>query len=292
LTNETWRPLGFEEEAGAEFSGLTDGIPPWLYQSFWDWTERRFRINNPIISGGRSLNSFTFDLPLLRKAERVCHFSVQHTSVNYDNGRAALRIASSSAGNQLRLADFLLSQKSSGKNELDSLLQEAGSAWGVGERAGKTGLVRRVAEGVQIASENVMENSGHAGERLAEAWTAAFGIDPNPSQAYSLAIKAVEDAAIPVVSAADRSATLGKIIGQMKAQGDWTLPFQRYDRDVPAGTELLAQMKTLWSGQVDRHGGPSATVTAVTQEAAEAAVLMAVPLVHAFASGLAARRSG
>ena len=45
-------------------------------------------------------------------------------------------------------------------------------------------------------------------------------------------------------------------------------------------------LKTLWSGQTDRHGGDHELVneTLISQESAEAAVMLAVPLVRWFSS--------
>ena len=242
---------------------------------------------------GFSQPQMRFDLPLLRKAERVCRFSVGTTSDRVHESMPTLRRESTTAQNELRLADFLLADgiPAAAIESLEEILREAGSAWSVGIRHDRTGLVRRVPKGVQTTSEEVMKSAGHAGARLAEAWTAAFGIDPDPSRAYSLAIKAVEDAAKPVIAPKDAVSTLGKMIGQMKADKDWGLPFQRQDANAPTPDVLLSMMRMLWAGQVDRHGDNPGAVVEITQAAAEAAVVFAVPLVHAFSSGEVRRRS-
>jgi hypothetical protein len=48
-------------------------------------------------------------------------------------------------------------------------------------------------------------------------------------------------------------------------------------------------MQALWTGQNDRHAGQSG-YTPSTQAEAEAAVMLAVPLVQWFSSGAIARR--
>lgn len=58
---------------------------------------------------------------------------------------------------------------------------------------------------------------GNASGHLGKAWAAAFDQEPNPSTAYSEAIKAVEAAAIPVVLPNDPLATLGKVVGELRA---------------------------------------------------------------------------
>jgi hypothetical protein len=52
---------------------------------------------------------------------------------------------------------------------------------------------------------------------------------------------------------------------------------------------VISAMATLWDGQTDRHAGNRPTVP-ITQEAAQAAVLLAATLVHWFATGAISRR--
>ena len=294
MTEEAWIPFGVESESLSEFDGLHDGIPDWLAESFWDWVEARFTHSRPYQAGGNTHYDYSFKTPLLRKAERVCRYRVEYTGTKLADGMNFLRVRTSAAGLELRLADFLLSEGVGGAHcadELDLILRQAGSAWTTGQRSGRPGLLKRVEPGVQSSAEQVFSSAGHAGNRLSAAWTAAFGIDPNPSHAYSLAIKAVEDATIPVVSPADTTATLGKIIGQLRAGGDWSLPLDRETAEAPSPDVILAMLKLLWAGQSDRHGGSEQSIVAISQAAAETAVLIAIPLVQLFSSGAIARRS-
>ncbi|MGL5858208.1 MAG: hypothetical protein ACRC35_07380, partial [Angustibacter sp.] len=47
------------------------------------------------------------------------------------------------------------------------------------------------------------------GADLARSWEAAYGRSPNPSEAYRLAIRAVEHVALPVILPGNDRATLG-----------------------------------------------------------------------------------
>ena len=76
------------------------------------------------------------------------------------------------------------------RDELERALVEGGSAWKIGGRDGLPGLERRVSEGVQSAAEQAMITPGHAGVRLSEAWHAVYGVNPNPTHAYAMAVKA------------------------------------------------------------------------------------------------------
>jgi hypothetical protein len=69
----------------------------------------------------------------------------------------------------------------------------------------------------------------------------------------------------------------------MADQGDWKLPLGSPNAGAP-----VAMAQALWQGQESRHGGNS--YRKPTHEEAEAAVLLAVPLVQWFKSGALARR--
>jgi hypothetical protein len=77
---------------------------------------------------------------------------------------------------------------------------------------------------------------------------------PDPSRAYASTIKAVEDAATPVVLPNDQSATLGNVIAKMPdVPYCFALPRQR--GDVTSQAVLLSMLSLLWNGQGGRHGG-------------------------------------
>lgn len=233
-----------------------------------------------------------FNLGLLRQVERVCRIRIEYGGSDPDRGIAIVRGRTQQHGAELTLADYLISAHSQqdSQGSLDAILRESGSKWKVGVRASRPGLVQRVPEGVQAAANHAMRSAGHAGARLAEAWGTAFGVNPNPSLAYSLAVKAVEDAAIPVISPNDSTATLGKLNSQLRNTGDWGLPLQREDEYATTSSTLLSMMKMLWAGQADRHGGHHDPHLVITQESAEVAVMTAATLVQWFTSGAVARR--
>ena len=97
--------------------------------------------------------------------------------------------------------------------------------------------------------------------------------------AYGEAIKAIEAAAIPVLLPNDRTATLGKILGTLKQKPE-TIVFAIGDGDASA---VIGMMRAVWDGHSDRHG--STTTKRVGDEAASAAVHLAVTLVQLFRQG-------
>jgi uncharacterized protein YmfQ (DUF2313 family) len=80
---------------------------------------------------------------------------------------------------------------------LNQLLEDAGSAY---RAKVATGLTRRVDETAHSAAEQA-EKDAHpdASQHLRTAWRAAYGLHPDPTKAYSGAIKAVEAVSIPIV---------------------------------------------------------------------------------------------
>lgn len=259
-----------------------------MEESFWAWMKARFTVSR-IASYGQTLRAF--DIALLRQVERKCRVSIAYKGTGLNDAMSFIRARTEETKTQLVVADYFLSFHSSeaDQTQLETILHESGSMWKVGLRANRPGLLRRVPEGVQASVDSTISNSGHAGARLAEAWEAVFGLDPDPSRAYALAVKSVEDAAIPIVSPRDTNATLGKINSQIRNAGDWSLPLQREDEHAPTRTTLLSMMKMLWAGQADRHGGHHDPDLVITQEAAEVAVITAATLVQWFTSGAVAR---
>jgi hypothetical protein len=289
VTTAVWRPLGLEPSDSPTYDALHDGVPAWMEESFWGWMKVRFTMAKRA-SYGQTVRSLNIEL--LRQVERKCRIRIEYRGSALNEAMTFVRARTQETNTQLVVADYLLSFHSSEEAQglLETILHESGSMWKVGTRSGVPGLVRRVPEGVQTAVDGTIGSSGHAGIRLSEAWAAAFGIAPDPSRAYSLAVKAVEDAAIPVVSPNNTTATLGKINSQMRNTRNWGLPLAREDEHAMTSTTLLTMMKMLWAGQADRHGGHHDPSLVITQEAAEVAVMTAATLIQWFTSGAVARR--
>ena len=295
MTEETWRPLGVETDAEiAHYDALHDGVPDWMATAFWTWIRDSITVFRTFSDGsGR--------FPMVREAltEEMCQtlkiaLPPIRMSKNGDaEGQAQFKLAMEALTNSrkaLAIADYLLAHAADAKDDvLSDVLSRSKSAWTVGTRSGRRALTRRVPVGVQVAADTVMGRAGRAGARLGRAWEELYGLEPNPSTAYGLAIKAVEDAAIPVVSPTNTKATLGTVLAQIEQQGDWKLPMVR-EHDKAVSTEvLIGMMRLLWHGQHDRHGGPPSAPGDVSVAEATVAVSFAITLVNVFSSALVAR---
>jgi hypothetical protein len=303
MTVDSWLPFGMHEDPQKLYSALHDGVPKWMSQSLRAWQHEflavLFSDSKTAISRFHKLEHHlrtAIELPPNATSYGLAHAVI--SDFHWNDNELVLTDYLLSLANVETLGGWEAIQKEiHGDNNLferlESTLKDAGSKWTIGIRtAGKLGLVQRVPEGVQLAADMTMRSSGHAGKRLAEAWGAAFGLEPDPTKAYGLAVKAVEDAALPKVRLKPNDhRTLGSVIRVLNSAkfdaADWTLKFQRDDKHYSNGQTLVAMLKTLWSGQTDRHGGDHEFVTGavISQEAAEAAVMLAVPLVQWFSSG-------
>lgn len=277
----TWTPRGADP---ATHHALVDGIPRWMHRPLRAWFERELTYTTTQPYKRRLWVERMEQYDLAARTFRAGELAEYGPDVLFDGiGAAALDVI------DWMVHDNAVTGRDSYNEELEQILVSGGSLWKVGQRDGLAGLERRVPEGVQTAAEQAMDGPGDAGPLLSAAWRATFGINPDFEKAYSKAVKAVEAAAIPVVSPNNGGATLGTVIGQMRADGDWKLDMTREHATQTTQQVVLGNMQTLWTGQNDRHAG-QAGYTPSTQAEAEAVVLLAVPLVQWFSSGAIARR--
>ena len=278
---------------------LHEGIPPWAEARIWKWIGGALTYTS---TGGQ----IQWNTAWLEEFDNLSRSTEPLASRAAHAGQLQAAVASTGDPDDLtlRLIDYLvwrltqtfgsylgnINKANERIDYLEVFLMQAGSAWTVGTREGHPGLERRVPEAVQAAADDAMNAPGHAGPRLAEAWHAVYGVSPNPAHAYAMAVKAVEDATIPAVVPKQGGATLGHVIGQLARDGDWGLPLSREDPDAPTSETIVRMLKALWKGRHDRHGGVANAPKSVSQEEAETAVMLAVPLVQWFTSGAAARR--
>jgi hypothetical protein len=179
------------------------------------------------------------------------------------------------------------------RDNLTAMLEEGSSAWRVNDD--RTGLTRRVDPTVADAANSAADSAantpaaGSAADHLRTAWGGLYQLRPDSSAAYRDAIRAVESAAHAVVEPNNSRATLGTMLGQLRAQP------QLYALAIPGPDgmgridPLVGMMDLLWSGQTSRHGAQT-TTRAETWEEAQMAVHLAVTLVQWFTVGAVRRR--
>ncbi|MFE5878991.1 hypothetical protein ACFQ6H_27305 [Rhodococcus sp. NPDC056506] len=276
---DTWLPLGVDAGDTNDHTVLHEEITPWLRPSLLDWLK---------LAMARGPGTPYVEMSAIRAIERRLR---EEGPLGITNTTTAANAASAylneyeNMDREWQLIDAALACSLGNVGGLTRILLESGSAWTVGQRSGYPGLVRRINEGTDAAVRATIANRGHAGMRLAEAYHAAYGVSPDPSRAYSLAVKAVEDAGKPVVSPKNDLTTLGTMISDLRSTTKWRLPHTRVHPDAEPRDVLLGMMQMLWTGQHDRHGGATPPPPPVSQEEAETAVMVAATLVELFSSG-------
>ncbi|MEU4691594.1 hypothetical protein [Actinoplanes sp. NPDC023714] len=178
-------------------------------------------------------------------------------------------------------------------DRLESLLANGGSAYTVSRDS--RCLVLRVDETVEAAARLAIHvASDAAADHLRQAWAATYGISPDPDKAMHEAIRAVEDVACPLVQnrhAGNNLATLGTVLGELRGNAAhlWELVLPDKEGQPRTVENLVGMMETLWHAQVSRHGG-GAKSRRQSQAEAEAAVQLAVLIVHWLKTGVLRRK--
>jgi hypothetical protein len=278
-----WRPLG--ERTGRRNSGhdqLHDGIPAWMHASILSWVIDAIQH----VSGGYGYAEVR---DVLMSIERDCRVTLSWRST--ENAVESLtELASTDEAAFIDVLDYLahrLGEYSDRVGGLEHILESSGSIWRVITRHEGVFLEERVDVAVAARAEEVMAQSDRAGKHLERAWHALYRRNPDPSAAYREAVRAVEAAAQPVLLPRDASATLGKMIATVRdsPREKWMVALQSGQTHPTEG--LLSMLQLLWHGQHDRHGTADEGVPlTVAPREAEAAVHLAITLVHWFTSGL------
>jgi hypothetical protein len=177
---------------------------------------------------------------------------------------------------------------------LGSILRDGSSAYRVDAKA--RCLVRRVDATVELAAqETITAAPSAAADHLRQAWSAAFGLTPDPDKAFQEAIRAVEELACPLVEnrrAERNKATMGTVLGELRgnARDKWEVLLPGDDGQPRDVGRLIGMMELLWEAQVSRHGGGTKSRRQLQPEA-EAAVPLAVLLVQWLSAGVLRRKA-
>jgi len=284
-----WKPLSIREDRGIDdYEGPFEGVPEWLFAPMWAWVSERYPIwaeghyRRAAVTEYRRIGMalrLPLDNPLSPNPDRANDLQNNLYGLVYEDRNLLLDVV-----------DFALSQMGAATHRihrasLQVILSQAGSVYRV-EEADVPYLARRVAPELQAAADAQI-GAGRPGEHLARAWRAVYGRNPDPSDGYREAIKAVEAATIPIVSPANDRATLGTVIADIRNDPTkWVVSLHspNPEEQIPA---VRGMLELLWKGQTDRHGTPDPSAPLdVSQGDAEAALHLALTLVQWFTSGV------
>lgn len=259
MANQRWRPLSARESGGAIDETLFEGVPDHLEQVLRDWL-----FHNTTSDSQQRIMAMTRTVGHLTRCPRDKLLDLVDALLYVGPGRGF--------GTEPRHV----------AQQLDDLLLDGGSVYRVAPDL--AGLERRIDAEVREAAAHLMTTASTrfpaAAEHLGNAWKAAYGLHPNPAVAYGEAVKAVEAALIPVVQPNHGRATLGTVLGELRANpARWRIAINHgpdHEGDI---APFISMVETLWTGQTDRHASNGPT-RAVSQSAAEGAIFLAIALVH------------
>ncbi|MXZ89818.1 MAG: hypothetical protein F4Z07_13420 [Dehalococcoidia bacterium] len=287
--SDDYLPLSEREKPEADRVGLADGVPPWLRSSIAAW------VDVPLEAAYKRSSQHLGDL--VREIERNARVS---PGLNFSGSfpeygaRTDLRnrILNGTEETTLNVVDYLVRViYPNARNKMEAILQEGGSAWGVGIRGdGKYGLVKRVPAALQDLANQATGGAQQHHKYLRKAWGEAYGREPSPDTAYKDAVRAVEAVSIPIVTPSQSRATLGSVIAELRDNGEDYATRLSPSAEPDSVTVVREMLQLLWKSQWDRHGVEDDIPLTVSQKEAEDALSLAVTLVRWFDTGAIYRK--
>lgn len=275
-----YRPVSKIGQYDPDLDTLHEEMQPWMVESTCKWLLPRVTVLGRQGASRRARQS------VIREMERALRLrepldwqrakgDLAHISV--------LSLVRRPGAFGMDCVGFFVSRETNqaGIDELNEILRSGGSAWEASGDADGYRLTRRDLAAAREAITQTEPHSVRAHQFLVDAWAAVATREPNANEAYDKAVKAVEAAAHPVVQPKHPTATLGSMLGEMKAHRDaWS--FVLGDIDL-----VIDMAERLWTTHI-RHGTDMRTDHEVPE--ADAALHLAIPLVRFFAGGLVTRR--
>jgi hypothetical protein len=233
-----WQPLSVRAGKSAP-DGPFEGMPPHLWSYVQDWLEKELEPDQ--YTRAERLGDA---IALRLRIERHEHATAQ-TSIMFARSRNTDRA--------LDVIDAVLAFTGGARSgALKDILSMGASVWTVSED--DRALVRRVSDEEIVAYEVAMDPDDEIADELRTAWTAVYGRNPDPSDAWDHAIKAVELALWPIVTPNNNKANLGTIAGQLGGQPELFAFRLATSSNRATNVETLVQMLRLLWPNPDRHG--------------------------------------
>lgn len=246
MNNDNWIPLPVRRNQRQPFTPV-DGVPDFLWQYAMRWIENALNDDASIACG------LSIDLRL----ERAGNY------LDFQGASYAIRSCLEETGHNqiatLDVIDWLLNHSYGHADALEFILKSAGHVLRVSPDGNR--LVERIDPALWDEYEQVTQPDDQASQYMQEAWVLAFGREPNLSDAWGRAIKAIETLLKPIVSPKNNKATIGSMTGELRQAPDkWEckLPDRVYkangETNVKPGIEVFIDALATIGYQPDRHG--------------------------------------
>lgn len=288
-----WRPLFDRLKKEHSEDTLHEGIPDHMWSSLIGWLQTAV-FESPLMSTRPQPST-----QKLQEIERTCRIPLEWEQGPRGAWRSLLQQMVDDHELALEVVNRVLSWVSGSYPnrterqhilEAVSIFEDSGSAWKVAiDDDGDMCLQQRVSQEISDRYESVTRRAGErASEHLRIAWYELYGREPDPTEAYEHAVKAVEAAARPVLAPDDENATLTKMTANLRdAQHKWSVEMASDAKHTTGVDAVHAMMDALGKGQHTRHGKPDPTQPKdASPDEGEAALHVAITLVHWFDAGL------
>ena len=264
-----WQPLNVRRGIKSQ-PALAEGIPSYLAPSIRAWIEQF--VGPPDSFGGTRRD-------LLLRVGLLAQVSYDPGGDQWDKLSRLIAVGEEDDDTMLNILDTMLhvGSRTNDPNALKVILSEGGSAWAV--RLDGEALERRVDPATVAAFAAATAPADAASAELEEAWVKAYGRNPDASDVWDHAIKAVEAVLIPIVCPKTAKATLGNVLGDIKASpARLTMKLATSSTTTGAVETVEAMLRMLWPNP-DRHGGSGPTRVPDLDEA-QAVLQIAITVVH------------
>jgi hypothetical protein len=249
----TWQRFSVRRGKTTE-DGPFEGVPPHLESALLDWFT------------GVAHAAWGFDADLLERARLRFHLSGTRAAAEGHQLAVVTTWARGEPENLLDLIDWTLHD---GQDRIDrvaierraerveEILSTGASVYTV--MSDGLGLVERIHPAALAQFAHSTGPHDEVTEELAVAWSEAYGLHPDASDAWDHAIKAVEAALKPIVVPNNASATLGHIVGEIRANPlcvTFALADNGLNQQTQPADTLIGMLRLVWPNP-DRHQGPN-----------------------------------
>jgi len=250
MTVKPWTPLSVRRNQQSEFS-LIDNVPQFMRHGIKEWIQQAINGDNRLVT------QMALELRIDELSDNIDNFYPDDAVIACIQRSGPWDMYDESLA--LDVMDWLLGHGCGHAQSLEHILKSAGHVLRVSPDGSR--LVERIEPTLWNEYEQVTQLDDQASQYMQEAWALAFGRNPNGSDAWSKAIKAIETLLKPIVSPKNNKATIGSMTSELRqAPGKWEckLPDRIYnvngETNVKPGIEVFIDALATIGYQPDRHG--------------------------------------
>ena len=250
MTVKPWMPLSVRRNQQSEFS-LVDNVPQFMRHGIKGWIQQAINGDNRLVA------QMALELRIDELSDNIDNFYPDDAVIACIQRSGPWDMYDESLA--LDVMDWLLGHGCGHAQSLEHILKSAGHVLRVSPDGSR--LVERIEPTLWDEYEQVTQLDDQASQYMQEAWALAFGRNPNGSDAWGKAIKAIETLLKPIVSPKNNKATIGSMTSELRqAPGKWEckLPDRIYnvngETNVKPGIEVFIDALATIGYQPDRHG--------------------------------------